>query len=95
MQERANYWPASKAEIAEVAEATTIGLSILQSIIKSWKDVNEPASSRKMCGRKAILNNLDRRSLKRLVKSNLQKSILELTKSFNNGSKTISIPKMK
>ncbi|GBN23064.1 hypothetical protein AVEN_161469-1 [Araneus ventricosus] len=43
-----------------------------------------------MCGRKTILNNRDRRSMKRLAKSNRQKSPLELTNNFYKGKKTIS-----
>ncbi|MED6257987.1 hypothetical protein ATANTOWER_001394 [Ataeniobius toweri] len=39
-------------------------------IIKNWKDSGDPSSLRKKCGRKKILNDRDRRSLKRLVKSN-------------------------
>ncbi|GBN99086.1 hypothetical protein AVEN_192165-1 [Araneus ventricosus] len=43
-----------------------------------------------MCGRKTILNNRDRRSMKRLAKSYRQKSPLELTNNFYKGRKTIS-----
>ncbi|GBN19005.1 hypothetical protein AVEN_263212-1 [Araneus ventricosus] len=74
----------------ERTEITSIYLRTVQRIMRSWKDVNEPTSSGKMCGRKTILNNHGRRSLKRLVKFIRQKSTLELTNSFDKGSKPSS-----
>ncbi|GBN14857.1 hypothetical protein AVEN_104174-1 [Araneus ventricosus] len=74
----------------EIAEISSICLCTVQRIIKSWKDVNEPSSSRKIGCRNTILYNRDRRSLKRLLKSNSQILTLELTNSFDKGSKTTS-----
>ena len=51
----------------EISETTKIGLRAVQRIIKNWKDSGEPSSSRKKCGRKKILIDCDRRSLKHLV----------------------------
>ena len=48
-----------------------------------------------MCGRKMILSNRHRKSLKRLVKCNRKKTTLELTKSFDTASKTISTRTMR
>ena len=58
----------------EIAETTKIGLRTVQRIIKNWKDSGDPLHSRKKYGRKKILNDRDRRSLKRLVKSNRRKT---------------------
>ncbi|GBL92051.1 hypothetical protein AVEN_102600-1 [Araneus ventricosus] len=79
----------------ERAEITSIGLRTVQRIIKCCEDVNKPTSSWKTCGRGTILKNCERRSLKILVKSNRQKSTLELTDSFNKRIKTISTRMMK
>ncbi|GBN51384.1 hypothetical protein AVEN_205152-1 [Araneus ventricosus] len=74
----------------KTAEITCNGLCTVQRIMKSGKVVNEPSSSsQKNCDRKTILSNRDQKSLKRLVKSNRQKSNLEIKKSFDKGSKTI------
>ncbi|KAG2461113.1 RFNG acetylglucosaminyltransferase, partial [Polypterus senegalus] len=51
----------------EIAETTKIGLRTVQRIIKNWKDGGDPSSSRMKCGRQKILNDRDRRSLKRLT----------------------------
>lgn len=74
----------AKKTTKEIAETTKIGLRTVQHIIKTWKDSGEPSSSRKKCGRKKILNDRDRRSLKRLVKSYRKKSTVELTAMFNS-----------
>ena len=39
-----------------IVEISGIGLRTVQRIIKRWKDGGEDTSSRKMCGRKSILN---------------------------------------
>ena len=57
----------------EIAETTKIGLRTVQRIIKKWKDSGETSSSRKEWGQTQILNDRDRRSLKRLVNSNNNK----------------------
>ena len=46
-------------------------------------------------GRAKILNTHDRRSLKRLVKSNRRKSVQQLTSMFNEGAKKISARTMR
>ncbi|GBM54343.1 hypothetical protein AVEN_259204-1 [Araneus ventricosus] len=79
-----------KKSCMEIAEVTSIGFCTVQFIIKSWKDVMNQHIREKKCGGKTILNNRDGRSLKRLIKSNRQKSTLELKNSFDKGSKTIS-----
>ncbi len=79
---------AKKKTSKEIAET---GLRTVQRIIKNWKDSGEPSSSRKKCGRKKILIDRGRRSLKRLVKSNCKKkTTVELTAIFNSESKSIS-----
>ncbi|GBN32301.1 hypothetical protein AVEN_4347-1, partial [Araneus ventricosus] len=45
----------------EIAQITSIDLRTVQRIIKIWRGVNEPTFSRKMCGRKTILNKRDRK----------------------------------
>jgi arginine repressor len=50
----------------------------------------EPSSARQNCGRVTFLDDQDRCSLKRLVKSNRRSSIYQLTSLFNQGAKTIS-----
>lgn len=72
----------SKENIQEDHETTQTGLRTVQCIIKTWKDSGEPLSLRKKCGQKKILN--DRRSLKRLVKSNHKKTPVELTAVFKS-----------
>ncbi|GBO33507.1 hypothetical protein AVEN_171180-1 [Araneus ventricosus] len=52
----------------KIAEITSMYLCTIQRNIKTWKDVNEPSSSRKRCCRRRILNNRNSRSLKRLAK---------------------------
>jgi hypothetical protein len=47
-------------------------------------------SVRQNCGRAKFLDDRDNRSLKRLVKSNRQGSIHQLTRVFNQAAKTIS-----
>lgn len=79
----------------EIAETTKIGLRTVQRIIKNWKDSGDPSSSRKKCGRKKILNDRDRRSLKRLVRSNRRKTTVELRAMFNSESKSISTRTMR
>ncbi|KAK1796679.1 hypothetical protein P4O66_009702, partial [Electrophorus voltai] len=68
----------------EIAETTKIGLRTVQRIIKKWKDSGETSSSRKESGLKKILNDRDRRSLKRVVKSNHRKTTIELRDMFNS-----------
>lgn len=79
----------------EIAETTKIGLRTVQRIIKNWKDSGDPSSSRKKCGRKKILNDRDRRSLKRVVRSNRRKTTVELRAMFNSESKSISTRTMR
>jgi len=74
----------------EIAETTKIGLRTVQRIIEIWKDSGEPSSLREKCGRKKILTDRDRRSLKLLVKSNRRKTTVELRAMFDSESKSIS-----
>ena len=74
----------------EIAETAKIGLRAVQRIIKNWRDSGKPLSSRKKCGRKNILIERDRRSLKCLVKTNRRKTTAELRAMFNSESKSIS-----
>lgn len=79
----------------EIAEAAKIGLRTVQRIIKNWKDSGDPSTSRKKCGRKKIPNDRDRRSLKRLVRSNQRKTTVELRAKFRSGRKSVSTRTMR
>ena len=58
----------------ETSEMTAIGVRTVQKTIAQWKK-----------DRKKIRKTRDRRSLKRLVKSNWRKSVQQLTIMFNEG----------
>lgn len=85
----------AKKTTKEISETTGINLRTVQRIIKEWKDSGECSSSRDNCGRKKILSDRDRRSLKRLVKKNRKKSTLQITTMFNAGVKTVSARTMR
>lgn len=60
------YWPGSSTEksFKNISEITGSGLRTVRRIIKSWKNMEPSTILRRMCGRKSILNDRDRRSLK-------------------------------
>ena len=80
----------SGTKCKEITAISGVALRTVQRIIKRWKDGGEATCSRTRCGRKSILDERDRRSLKRLVKKNRRKSTVELTALYNQGGKTIS-----
>jgi hypothetical protein len=66
-----------------------IGIRIVQRIILKWKTADEPSSAHQNCCWAKILDDRDRRSLKRLVKSSRWCSIHQLTSVSNQGAKRI------
>ena len=74
----------------EINEETGVGCRTIQRTIAYWKQYGEPSSSRGNCGRGKILNERDRRSLKRLVKKNRRSSVQMITSEFNEGMKKVS-----
>jgi transposase len=76
----------------EMSQITVIGLRTVQRIIAKWKMAGKLASARQNCGRAKMLDDRYRRSLKRLVKSNMRSPILQLSRVFNQGARTISTP---
>ena len=74
----------------KVSQIMAIGLRIVQRTITQWKKDGEVKSFSGNSGRAKMMNILDRRSLKRLVKVNRRKSVQQLTSMFNEGPKKIS-----
>ena len=74
----------------EINEETGVGCRTIQRTIAYWKQYGEPSSTRGNCGRGKILNERDRRSLKRLVKKNRRSSVQMITSEFNEGTKKVS-----
>ena len=62
----------------------------IQRAIACWKQDGEPSPSRAKYGRHSILDDRDRRSLKRLVKKNRRSSTQMLTSEFSEGPKKVS-----
>ena len=67
-----------------------IGLRTVQRTIVKWKKDGKVQSFSGNSDRAKILNTRDRRSLKRLVKTNRRKSVQQLTRMYNESPKKIS-----
>jgi transposase len=79
----------------EVFQMMDIGHRTVQRTIAQWKKDGEVRSFSHNSGKAKIMNIRDRRSLKRLVKSNRRKSVQQLTSMFNEGPKKISARTMR
>ena len=73
----------------EINEETGVGCRTIQRTIAYGKQHGEPGSSRGNCGRGKILDERDRRSLKRPVKKNRRSSVQMITSQFNEGPKKV------
>ena len=74
----------------EISTETGLNVRTIQRTIACCKQDGELSSSRAKCGRFSILNDRDRRSLKRLVKKNRRSSTQMLTSEFSEGPQQVS-----
>lgn len=74
----------------DISTVTGINVRTIQRAIACWKQDGAPSSSRAKCGRHSILDDRDRRSLKRAVKKNRRSSTQMLTSEFSEGPKKVS-----
>lgn len=74
----------------EISIETSINLRTIQRLIAHWKKDGEPCSSRASCERHNILDDRDRRVLKRFVKKNRRSSTQIITSELCEGPKKVS-----